>query len=291
VRATRAYLAGLGTAGTLVLAASILFVLGSAIVTYNGWPKLGGIGSPATQTLTAHPKAGTHAARGLASVKVVKPHAGTGGVSAAVANKRRTLLALAGRGTATHGTARHTTSATISHPVAGSRPTHSSAPTKTGTGGAGSGGGSGSGSGGSGSGSSGSGATTVTVPVVTTPAPVSATPTTPVSTGSGGQGGSGSGGQGGSGSGNPGTPVVKTGSGTVVVTVPSSSGSRPTGTPVISVTGSVGSSSAPTSSSSSSTTTTSSSTTTTSSSSTSTTVTISSPTSTGTRAGSGPIHR
>ena len=74
VRATRAYLAGLGTAGTLVLAASILFVFGSAVVTYNGWPKLGGIGSPATQTLTAHPKPGSHtSSHGLASVKVVAP--------------------------------------------------------------------------------------------------------------------------------------------------------------------------------------------------------------------------
>src|ERR1700761_8970726 len=77
VRATRAYLAGLGTAGTMVLAASILFVFGSAIVTYNGWPKLGGIGSPATQTLTAPPKAGAHvssSSHGLAPVKVVTPH-------------------------------------------------------------------------------------------------------------------------------------------------------------------------------------------------------------------------
>ena len=215
-------------------------MLGSAVVTYNGWPRLGGIGSPATQTLTAHPKPGSsHASQGVAAIKVVKPHAGAASLPALIANKRRTLLAQASHGTASHHSAQHSTSATISHPVAGSAPTHGSTPTKTGSGGGGSG--TGSGAGGSGSGSGG-GATSV--PVVTTPTPVSATPSTPVSTGSGGSGSGGSG-SGGSGSGNPGTPVVKTGSGTVVVTVPSSSGSRPTGTPVISTTGSSGSSSAP----------------------------------------------
>ncbi|MGH2895373.1 MAG: hypothetical protein ACRDPM_19200, partial [Solirubrobacteraceae bacterium] len=203
MRATRAYLAGLGTAGTLVLAASILFVLGSAIVTYNGWPKLGGIGSPATQTLTAHPKPGSHPSHGLASVAVVKPHAGrVAGFPAAVANKRSTLLALVGRGTVTHPSVHHSSSARISHPVAGQQPTRTTGPSH-----------SGSGSGSTGSGGGASTVTTPTAPVVSTPTPVASTPTVPVSTGTGsGSSGSGSGSSG-SGSGSSGSGSGSGGSG------------------------------------------------------------------------------
>lgn len=38
MRATRAYLASLGTTGLLVLSSVLLLVLGSALVTFNGWP-------------------------------------------------------------------------------------------------------------------------------------------------------------------------------------------------------------------------------------------------------------
>ncbi|HXD67731.1 MAG TPA: hypothetical protein VNV17_24105, partial [Solirubrobacteraceae bacterium] len=205
MRATRAYLAGLGTAGTLVLAASILFVLGSAVISYNGWPKLGGIGSPATQTLTAHPKTGSHtsssSSHGLAAVSLVKPDAATsGGLPALVAAKRSTLLAQVGHSSVGRPSARHSDSGTISHPVAGRQPTRGSTPTRTG---------SGSGSG-SGSGTTGTGTGTITapIPVVVIPTPIASTPTTPVSTGSGssGSGGSGSsGGPSGSGSGSGGS--------------------------------------------------------------------------------------
>ena len=41
VRATRAYVAGLGTAGSLLAGAAILFVLASAVVSFRGWPQVG----------------------------------------------------------------------------------------------------------------------------------------------------------------------------------------------------------------------------------------------------------
>lgn len=52
MRASRAYLAGLGTAGSLVIGTILLFTVGSAVVAFHGWRPLG-IGSPATQTLQA----------------------------------------------------------------------------------------------------------------------------------------------------------------------------------------------------------------------------------------------
>src|SRR5437588_12401832 len=41
VRATRAYLAGFGTAGSLLAGAALLFVLATAYVSFRGWPKVG----------------------------------------------------------------------------------------------------------------------------------------------------------------------------------------------------------------------------------------------------------
>jgi hypothetical protein len=51
VRATKAYLAGFGTAGSLVAGAALLFVLGSAIVAFRGWPQIGA--GPATTVVAA----------------------------------------------------------------------------------------------------------------------------------------------------------------------------------------------------------------------------------------------
>jgi hypothetical protein len=48
VRATRAYLAGFGTAGSLLAGAALLFVLASAYVSFVGWPKVGGAPRPAS---------------------------------------------------------------------------------------------------------------------------------------------------------------------------------------------------------------------------------------------------
>ena len=53
VRVSRAYLAGLGTAGSMVLCAVVLFLVGSAVVAFHGWKPLGIGDGPATQTLEA----------------------------------------------------------------------------------------------------------------------------------------------------------------------------------------------------------------------------------------------
>ncbi|MGA9859263.1 MAG: hypothetical protein WBQ18_15465, partial [Solirubrobacteraceae bacterium] len=70
MKTTRAYLAGLGTASSLVLGAAVLFVLGSAVVGFNGWPRLGAGGGPATQVVNVR---AAHTVRGqdVAALAVV----------------------------------------------------------------------------------------------------------------------------------------------------------------------------------------------------------------------------
>lgn len=87
VRATRAYLAGLGTSGSLLAGAAVLFVLGSAIVAFRGWPQIAT--GPATVAVTAaHPSAPSRAARRLAAV--IRAQRATGGAALApVAGLRR----------------------------------------------------------------------------------------------------------------------------------------------------------------------------------------------------------
>ena len=96
-------MAGLGTAGTLVLAASMLFILGSAMVAFNGWPRLDGANSPVTQFLTAQSAGGASGhRRGTAAVPVaaVTVVSGAQQVAAALKNAR----AFSGTtGAASHG--------------------------------------------------------------------------------------------------------------------------------------------------------------------------------------------
>ena len=55
VRGSRAYLAGVGTSGSLLAGAAVLFLIGSAIVAFNGWPQIGA--GPATSNIAAAPLA------------------------------------------------------------------------------------------------------------------------------------------------------------------------------------------------------------------------------------------
>jgi hypothetical protein len=55
MRATRAYLAGIGTAGALALGAALVFAAASAIIAFRGWPGAVGISGPARQVLTVTP--------------------------------------------------------------------------------------------------------------------------------------------------------------------------------------------------------------------------------------------
>jgi hypothetical protein len=68
VRATRAYLAGLGTSGSLLAGAALVFVLGSAIVAFRGWPQIS-TGPASVVVAAAHPAAQpSRVARRLATV-------------------------------------------------------------------------------------------------------------------------------------------------------------------------------------------------------------------------------
>jgi hypothetical protein len=119
VRGTRAYLAGLGTAGALVLGAALLFVTASAIVAFRGWP--GSDRAPA-------------AARQVLAVAPPHPHTRPGPVArrlAAVAAHSRAGVssrALASR-VASHQTSSH--SSHTNGPVGGGTPTTQAAPTPT----------------------------------------------------------------------------------------------------------------------------------------------------------------
>ncbi|MHB8656631.1 MAG: hypothetical protein ACYC91_01555 [Solirubrobacteraceae bacterium] len=53
VRATRAYIAGFGTAGSLLAGAAILFILASAVVAFRGWPAVGQESSPVAVIVSA----------------------------------------------------------------------------------------------------------------------------------------------------------------------------------------------------------------------------------------------
>ena len=67
VRAPRAYLAGFGTSGSLLAGAAVLFVLGSAIVAFRGWPQIA-TGRATTVVPAAQPTAPSRVARRLAVV-------------------------------------------------------------------------------------------------------------------------------------------------------------------------------------------------------------------------------
>src|SRR5436309_5059715 len=62
VRATRAYLAGFGTSGSLLAGAAAMFVLASAIVAFRGWPQVGAQPAPIAVS-AAHTSAGAAPSR------------------------------------------------------------------------------------------------------------------------------------------------------------------------------------------------------------------------------------
>jgi hypothetical protein len=82
VRATRAYLAGLGTSGSLLAGAALLFVLGSAIVAFRGWPQIAT--GPATSAVAVpRAPAPSRVARRLAAVIALRTSRTGGGTAAA----------------------------------------------------------------------------------------------------------------------------------------------------------------------------------------------------------------
>jgi len=69
MRATRAYMAGLGTAGSVLAGCAVLFVVASAVVAFSGWPAIAGQGSSVSVRLDARaPAPGSQVGHRLASL-------------------------------------------------------------------------------------------------------------------------------------------------------------------------------------------------------------------------------
>lgn len=118
VRATRAYVAGFGTSGSLLAGAAVLFLLGSAIVAFRGWPQIGT--GPATSNVSAAPVAfASHPSRRLIQA-LARTHSRV--------SVRSVLTSSGGR----HGTIRHRVLA--AHALTG-RPGGGAAPGSTSPGG------------------------------------------------------------------------------------------------------------------------------------------------------------
>src|SRR5437879_1290747 len=79
VRANRAYIAGFGTAGSLLAGAAVLFVLASAVVSFRGWPQVGDQSPPtAVVVARASAHAGSTATRRVIAVAAAQAAAVTG---------------------------------------------------------------------------------------------------------------------------------------------------------------------------------------------------------------------
>lgn len=104
MRVTRAYLAGLGAAGSLLAVAAIAFVLASVFVSFRGWP-LGGDRFPPTVVLVKPPTSQNTAHRAINAGRVPAAPAAArlGGVSsgptgpAGAGGPGKTLVAVSGQ--------------------------------------------------------------------------------------------------------------------------------------------------------------------------------------------------
>jgi len=81
MRATRAYIAGFGTAGSLVAGAAIVFVLASAVVAFRGWPQVGNSGQDSSIVFgkQAQSKAPSNVDRQLVAAAATPVTTGAGG--------------------------------------------------------------------------------------------------------------------------------------------------------------------------------------------------------------------
>ncbi|HWF75364.1 MAG TPA: hypothetical protein VG186_18600, partial [Solirubrobacteraceae bacterium] len=64
---TRAYIAGFGTAGSLLAGASVLFVVATAVVSYRGWPQIADAGPKPAVVLQGPAQYGVNASVSRAS--------------------------------------------------------------------------------------------------------------------------------------------------------------------------------------------------------------------------------
>src|SRR3984885_12250400 len=61
-RAARAYLAGVGTTGSLLAGAALMFILASALVAFHGWPHVATAPSPREVVISSRPASSTSTA-------------------------------------------------------------------------------------------------------------------------------------------------------------------------------------------------------------------------------------
>lgn len=94
MRATRAYIAGFGTAGSLLAGAAMVFVLASAVVAFRGWPQVGSASAPAS-VVVAHANL-SGASRAERTLVVAAASTGTRGASPAASSARTSAGPTAG---------------------------------------------------------------------------------------------------------------------------------------------------------------------------------------------------
>lgn len=135
VRATRAYLAGFGTAGSLLAGGAVLFVLATAVVSYRGWPAVVTQDQPVAVVQQPRAPAAeavrrvTLAASGIAAV------AHQSRVRAAAADPtgtRAPSVTASGRQPASHISQRHHANAGASSPPPATNPSGTPAATSSG---------------------------------------------------------------------------------------------------------------------------------------------------------------
>jgi hypothetical protein len=130
VRATRAYIAGFGTAGSLLAGAAIVFFFASAVVSFRGWPQVGAQGTPvAVIAGQARPSSSRTQVRqfiALASAQTAsvthQASAGTGAAAGRLASGRHRTAILAATPVGSHGAHPASFSSTTSIAPGGSTP-------------------------------------------------------------------------------------------------------------------------------------------------------------------------
>ncbi len=130
MRATRAYIAGFGTAGSLLAGAAIVFVFASAVVSFRGWPQVGSQATPvAVIAGQARPSSSPTQVRqfiALASAQAAavthQGAAGTGGAGTQLLAGQSSTATLATTHLGSGGTHRATFSSTTSTAPGGSTP-------------------------------------------------------------------------------------------------------------------------------------------------------------------------
>src|SRR5580698_6745333 len=89
MRATRAYIAGFGTAGSLLAGAAMVFVLASAVVAFRGWPQVGNASSASTVSFGKLPRAAPSGVdRQLVAAAAVPVATGAGGSGGSATHAR-----------------------------------------------------------------------------------------------------------------------------------------------------------------------------------------------------------